>query len=143
MGATETKLAGLVKTNEIGTGDLDVTLVGEDACRLISQLEAALARAREDALRAEERAQEAEKENQHLKIAVEELQIKLKNFVKQAEESEDPKIRKLIEDTGFNAILNSKSVWDRLYDEAMERIQRMKLLRANYKAKTNVDEFTY
>merc|ERR1711907_743396 len=83
----------------------------------------------------EARMKAAEEENEHLKVAVEELQMKLKRFMNKAEESGNQIVRRLIEDEDFSKILNSKSVWDRLYDDALQRIETLKKKRARFTEK--------
>jgi hypothetical protein len=164
--ASQTNENWKIHRSEIATetGAFDGNLAGDEARRLISKLEAALRESRQQASVAEARVQaaeervrsaeasaqdaevrarDAEKENKQLKVGAEELQMKLKGFIKQIEkqagDSGDPKLCRLIEDTGFSVMINGKNVWDRLYDEALERIERLRELRAAYAAKTNID----
>ena len=57
-------------------------------------------------------------ENEHMKIAMEELQLKLRNFLSKAEDASGGKVRELVETQEFEAIFSQQTVWESLYEEA-------------------------
>lgn len=82
--------------------------------------------ARKDTETARVRIQELEEENEHMKIAMEELQLKLRDFLSKAEDAGGGKVRELVETHEFEAMFSQQTVWERLYEEALERIRKTK-----------------
>merc|ERR1711871_465730 len=79
----------------------------------IAALENALANALQELTAAQEKSHILEQKNQSLHLSMDEVQMKLKSFVSRADEMGDPKIRRLIESTGFTEMINmkGKTVW--------------------------------
>merc|ERR1711988_346955 len=63
--------------------------------------------------------------------------MKLKNCM--TEESGDQVVRRLIVDEDFAKILKGKAVWDRLYDDALKRIEVMKKACNKFREKVGMD----
>jgi len=123
------EIARQVETAEVGVETLNLDVADRGR---IQSLVAALERSQKETAA-------AEKENQSMSLAMDELQLKLRTLMSRAEESGDVKIRRLIEDTGFIEFTGRKNVWDRLYEEALERIRRTKVLCEEYNSKHGID----
>lgn len=79
-------------------------------------------------------------ENKRLKVVVEELQQKLREFTDACQE-EGVDISSIVDKLNLRTILQVNTVWERLYDEAKQRVQRMEQRRRDFYNVTKEDMF--
>jgi len=68
---------------------------------------------------------ELRSENKRLKVAMEELQLKLKHLLQKCRDR-GMDVEDLVAEVGLASVLDAMSVWARLYKDAMSRISRVK-----------------
>lgn len=68
---------------------------------------------------------ELRSENKRLKVAMEEMQLKLKQLLQKCRDR-GMNVEDLVAEVGLAPVLNAMSVWERLYNDAMSRITRVK-----------------
>lgn len=74
-------------------------------------------------------------ENADLKVMLEELKMKVKELMDKCKEEDMPEMAEFIEKVGLGPLLNSMSVFERLYLDAQERCVRLEELQRSYLAK--------
>jgi len=76
------------------------------------------------------------KENKKLKVMLEELKAKLQDLMAEFKKRGmiTPDIEKLCEEVGLKSLLKAPSIFQRLYDDALDRVDRLERLREKYRA---------
>jgi len=74
-------------------------------------------------------------ENAELKVILEELKMKVKELMDKCKDEDMPEMAQFIEKVGLGPLLNSLSVFERLYLDAQERCVRLEELQRSYQAK--------
>eukprot|EP00747_Dinoflagellata_sp_TGD_P006852 gnl/TRDRNA2_/TRDRNA2_116490_c0_seq1.p1 gnl/TRDRNA2_/TRDRNA2_116490_c0~~gnl/TRDRNA2_/TRDRNA2_116490_c0_seq1.p1 ORF type:complete len:685 (+),score=166.93 gnl/TRDRNA2_/TRDRNA2_116490_c0_seq1:186-2240(+) len=89
-----------------------------------------------------EKLRAAEDENRRLRLLLEELQAKLREFEAAAKEAGiGDQVGNILRGVGLGAAIESTSVWDRLYQDAFARIGRIEELRLKYRKLTHKEMF--
>lgn len=84
--------------------------------------------------------QNLQEENTKLKLALAELQQKIKSMMKKAaQEGLQDQFAQIALEAGLGAIMNSEGVFERLYLDAFERIERLEALRQKHRSLHKVD----
>lgn len=65
-------------------------------------------------------------ENKRLKVAIEELQLRLKHLMGECRSSGLDEVPRLVDKVGLGQVVRAKSVWDRLYSDAIRRVDKVK-----------------
>merc|ERR1712048_199875 len=74
------------------------------------------------------------KEMKRLKVMLEELQTKMKELVSRCRAKFGAEVKDIAEDLGLKDALKENTVFERLYDDAIDRVQRLEKLREKVKA---------
>jgi chromosome segregation ATPase len=69
-------------------------------------------------------------ETRKLKLMLEELQNKMKEFMQEVRRKYGAETSSIVDELGLKDLLKEETVFQRLYDDAMERVQRLEKLRS-------------
>jgi len=73
---------------------------------------------------------EQAKETKRLKVMLEEMQMKLKELIEKYRKKFGPEAKEVAKEMGIDQLLKEDTVFQRLYDDALERVDRLEKLRS-------------